>query len=182
MEVQSYHNALIEIEKIGFRVTWKFIDIGLHGMSGIPIQISYHDLFEYLEILLERNSEEINDVITLFSEREDNFEVDKLLQCLAEQELQDLSYELRKWRVYLLKRILDNENQDFLQGLLELMEFWLPMKDKKECPHIFPQNRDNERSIQQYFTKTMYEFLLQTNCSWLENEISNIIRRESLTE
>lgn len=182
MESQSYHNALIEIEKIGFRVTWKFINIGLHGMSGISIQISYYDLFEYLDTLLERNIEEIDDVITLICEREDNFEVDKLLQCLAEQEPQDLSFELRKWRVYLLKRILDNENQDYLQGLLEWMKFWLPMKDEKDCPHIFPQNRDNELSIQQYFTKTMYEFLLQTNRSWLENEISNIIRRESLTE
>lgn len=180
MEFQSCHNTLIEIEQMGFQVTWKFINIGLHGNAEIPVQISYNELFEYLDNLLERNIEEIDDIISIYCEREDSIEVDKLLKTLSEQELQDTFFESRKWRAYRLKKILDNVNQDCLQGLMEMMEFWLPMKNEKECPHVFPQNNGNELSVQQYFTQTMYEFLIQRNRNWLEKEISAIIDRESL--
>ena len=38
-----------------------------------------------------------------------------------------------------IKKILENVNQDCLQGLMEMMEFWLPMKNEKECPMFFPR-------------------------------------------
>lgn len=179
MEFQSCHNTLIEIEQLGFQVTWKFINIGLHGNAKIPVQISYDDLFEYLDNLLERNIEEIDDIISIWCERDDIIEVDKLLESLSEKEVQDAFFESRKWRAYQLKKILDNVKQDCLQGLLEMMEFWLPMKDEKECPHVFPQNSGDGSSVQQYFSQTMYDFLIQKNRIWLEKEISSIIEKES---
>jgi len=179
MEFQSCHNTLIEVEQLGFQVTWKFINIGLHGNEKIPVQISYNELFEYLDNLLERNIEESDNIISIWCEQDDIIEVDKLLESLTEQEAQDVFFESRKWRAYQLKKILDNVKQDCLQGLLEMMEFWLPMKDEKECPHVFPQNNDDGLSVQQYFSQTMYEFLIQKNRSWLEKEILTIIKKES---
>jgi len=182
MEFQSCRNILLEVENMGFKVTWKFIDIGVYGNEWISSQMSHDELFEYFDIILEREMEKIDDIITLFCVREDDNAVDNVLRDLAEREAQNMSIELRKWRAYLLKKILDNANQDCLQGLLELMEFWLPMKDETNCPHVFPQNSDKGVSTQQYFTKSMYKFLLQKNRNWLEEEIDNIINDESIIE
>lgn len=37
MGFQLCHNILVETEQIGFRITWKFISIGLYGYDRIKL-------------------------------------------------------------------------------------------------------------------------------------------------
>ena len=106
------------------------------------------------------------------------FELDAIIKELANSEQSEFAFELHKWRICFLKKILDNKNEDVLQGLLELMEFWLPIKDELECPHIFPKNDGNNDSVHKYFTETMYTYLINKNQVWIENEIEKIRKAE----
>ena len=178
MGFQLCHNILEEAEQIGFRITWKFISIGLYGYKEMEQQISYDEMFEYFDMLLENESEKFDDIITLLCVKNNEFELDTIIKELANSEHSEFAFELHKWRIYLLKKILDNKNEDVLQGLLELMEFWLPIKDEVECPHIFPKNDGNKDSIHKYFTETMYTYLMNKNQVWIENEIEKIRKAE----
>ena len=73
--------------------------------------------------------------------------------------------------------LLDNA-KNRLQGLLELMEFWLPIKDEVDCPHVFPENTGNKEAVHNYFTETMYIYLINENQMWIEKEIKKIRRVE----
>lgn len=178
MGFQLCHNILAEAEQIGFRITWKFISIGLYGYKEMEQQISYDEMFEYFDMLLENESEKFDDIITLLCVKNSEFELDAIIKELASSEQSEFAFELHKWRICLLKKILDNKNEDVLQGLLELMEFWLPIKDEVECPHIFPKNDGNKDSVHKYFTETMYTYLINKNQVWIENEIERIRKAE----
>ena len=178
MGFQLCRNILSEIEQMGFRITWKFISIGLFGCKEIENQISYDEMFEYLDILLEKEDEAFDDIITLLCVKNNEFELELLIKELADNDQSEYAFELHKWRVCLLKKILDNKNEDALQGLLELMEFWLPIKDEVDCPHVFPENTGNKEAVHNYFTETMYIYLINENQMWIEKEIKKIRRVE----
>lgn len=178
MESLSCRNLLEEVEKMGFLVTWKFINIGLYGTDKIPIQISYDEVFEYFDNLLSKNEGYIDEIIDLICEKDDKWKVDALLKSFAKLEPTEETFEERKWRAYLLKKIIDNGYRDYLQGLLEFMEFWITMGVEEDCPHIFPEKNSTDNSVQQYFTQTMYNFLRERNLEWLNKEIVQIIAKE----
>lgn len=174
MVSQLCHNILADVDQMGFRLTWKFINIGLYGREEVCAQISHDEMFEYFEILLETECDELEDVIELLCVKKEPFELDKLINELSENEQSDFAFELHKWRLYLLKKILDNRNEDFLQNLLALMEFWLPIRDKIECPHLFPEPDTNSDSVKEYFTEKMHAKLVNRNHAWLQKEIKKV--------
>lgn len=164
-------NKINEIIKMGFKITWRVIVIGLLGESYILPQLSRDDVFEYLDNLLIVETVETDKIITLISERDDLIKSNELIACFARIEDSDLELQLRKWRAFLLQRILDNVKDDFMQGLLALTEFWVSVGMPSDGPHEFP-NRHNVSTG--YFTKETFVRLRNKNERWLMTEIQII--------
>ena len=163
-------NKLNEIADLGLRITWRLITIGLYGESYIKKQLSKEDIFEYLYDLLDIETDETDNIIKLICEKENDSKIDKFMHTFAEKEQTDLTIQLRKWRVYLLKKMLDNINQNCLRGLLELIEFWTAFEIPEESPHTDPK----PGNLKEYFTQDVFNSLLEKNKQWAKDEIERI--------
>ena len=163
---------------MGFKISWKLIVIGLYGKGEIPPLITRFDVVDYFDGLLNDIDEQTDNIIALICEKEDSKNFDRLLEELANKDDSSIAVQKRKWRVCLLKNILDNVKEDCLQGLLELMEFWVSMGEPKDCPQTFP-NGDDKKSIQEFFTPESYEVYLNKNREWINQEIKCIVMLES---
>lgn len=84
----------------------------------------------------------------------------------------------RKWRAYLLKSLTDTANEDSLQGMLALMEFWNAMGMPATCPFAFPASADR-KCLSKYFSKSSYKKCLENNRKWLGEEITEIVLLET---
>ena len=162
---------------MGFKISWKLIAVGLFGNDEIPPSITRFDVVEYLDSLLTSINEQTDDIIRLVCEKDDSVKFDHILRELAREDASDIVIQKRKWRACLLKGLIDNINEDCLQGLLELMEFWVSMGKSADCPQFFPSS-DNKNAGQDYFTQASYEFNLNKNRQWLDEEILSIIKSE----
>lgn len=162
---------------MGFKISWNLIAIGLYGNDEIPPSITHRDVVDYLDSLLTDIDEQTDNIIALICEKEDYTKFDVLLKKLANEDNSNIAVEKRKWRAYLLKNLIDNINEDCLQGLLELMDFWVSMGNPDDCPQTFPSS-DN-KSVQDYFTQASYEFNLNKNREWLSEEIQSIVKLET---
>lgn len=170
-------NKLCVLKKMGFKISWNLIAIGLYGNDEIPPSITHRDVVDYLDSLLTDIDEQTDNIIALICEKEDYTKFDVLLKKLANEDNSNIAVEKRKWRAYLLKNLIDNINEDCLQGLLELMDFWVSMGNPDDCPQTFPSS-DN-KSVQDYFTQASYEFNLNKNREWLSEEIQSIVKLET---
>ena len=170
-------NKLDALEKLGFKISWKLVYLGLFGDAGIPPVLTRGEVIAYLTDSLIDVGGQIDDIVRLICEENDSEKFDARLRQLADGDSADTALQKRKWRAYLLKNTLDNMSGDCLRGLLELMEFWMSMGKPDDCPMIFPDRADKE-SVQSYFTKEAYELQVMKNRGWLEEEISGIIRLE----
>ncbi len=170
-------NKLLVLKKMGFKISWNLIVIGLYGHDEIPPLITRLDIVNYLDSMLTDVDEQTDNMIALICEKDDNTKFDKLLEEFASRDNSNIDIQKRKWRAYLLKNLIDNISEDSLQGLLELMDFWVSMGIQPNCPQAFP-NSNNKKSIQEYFTQASYEFYLNKNREWLDEEIQNVIKLE----
>ncbi len=170
-------NKLTSLRKMGFKISWKLIDIGLSGAEEIPPVLTHSDLIEYLNSSLTDINDQTDNAIILICEKDDYSKFYNFFKKLVGKDSSNVELQKRKWRAYLLKDLLNNIDGDYLQGLLELMEFWLSMGNCDDCPQTFPNSNDKE-SIQNYFTQKSYELNLKANYSWLDTEITNIINLE----
>lgn len=170
-------NKLCALEKMGFKISWNLIAIGLFGDDEIPPLITRSNVVEYLDSLLIGISEQTDNIIALICEEENPAKFDSVLRKLASEDASDIAIQKRKWRACLLKNLIDNINQDYLQGLLELVEFWVSMGKPDDCPQTFP-NSDNKKSVQDYFTQASYEFCVGKNRRWLDEEVLSIVKLE----
>lgn len=170
-------NKLCVLKNLGFKISWKLIAIGLYGNGEIPPLITHLDVVDYLNGFLTDIDEQTDNIIALICEKEDCSKFDRLLKKFANEDDSNIAIQKRKWRVYLLKNLIDNINEDSMQALLELMEFWVSMGKPDSCPQTFP-NSDNKKSIQEYFTQASYEINLNKNREWLNEEIQSIIKLE----
>ena len=165
---------------MGFKIPWSLIYIGLFGDDEISPVVTRADLIEYLDGLLVKISAQTDDAIALFCAK-DNFEkFDSILKKLANDDKSDRVIQKRKWRALLLKTTIENITKDYLQGMLELMDFWVSMGEPEDCPHIFPDIHKGD-SLQKYFTRESYELNINKNQEWLEKEIISIISTENQT-
>ena len=170
-------NKLKVIENMGLKITWKLLSIGLYGCDMIPVQITRAELFEYLDGQLTTMDERTDKIISLMCEQDNEFQTDRLLRSFSDNDESVTAVQLRKWRACMLHGLLCNVNQDCLQGLLELMEFWLSMGMPRDCPLDFPSS-DGELSVQNYFTQSVYKDMISKNNNWLNQEISRLIALE----
>lgn len=168
-------NRLKILENMGFKITWKLIDIGLYGLYEIPVVLTRDEVWDYLDDLLTNIDEQSDNIISLICEKDDPIRADKILKKYTDNDKSDIIVQTRKWRAYLLKTLLDNISHDCLQGLLELIEFWISMGKPEDCPHIFPASKEN---VHDYFTQSTYRFLATKNRVWLNQEIAKIIELE----
>lgn len=171
-------NKLNFIEKMGFKITWKLICIGLWGTDKIPVQITYAELFDYLEKRLNNNDLWLDEIVLLICEKDNQMKIHDLLCKFADEESSDFKLQERKWRAYLFYNILDNLSDDCLQGLLQLMEFWTLIGLQNESPIDFPKSGD-KLSFKNYFTSSTYKQQIIKSKDWLENEMKTIAVQES---
>ena len=170
-------NKLKILKNMDFKITWKLIYIGLYGLYKIPVVLTRDEVWDYLSDLLTNINEQSDSIISLICEKDDPIKADKILKKYADDDKSDITVQTRKWRAYLLKTLLDNISDDCLQGLLELIEFWISMGRPDDCPHIFPDQE--EKNLKHgYFTQTTYNFLVNKNRVWLNQEITKIIELE----
>lgn len=172
-------NKLQKIESMGLKVSWNTINIGLYGYDKIPVLLTYDEVINYLDSLLTKVTTQTDDIITLMCEKDNSIEFDKLLKKFAVNEKNNFLIEIRKWRAYLLKNLLDNISSDYFQGVLELMEFWTSMGISDYCPNVFPSNND-KAVLENYFSKSSFDFLIKSNYEWLNQEIYIIRNTENL--
>lgn len=172
MGIQIKNNKLNQLKNMGFKIPWKLISIGLHGCDRIPVLLCLDEILEYFDSLLIKVDEQTDDIISLICEKDDPMKFDSLLKKFADKDESATEVQIRKWRVYMLNNLLENISEDFLQGLLELMEFWVTMGESDDCPLIFPTIKMIKKD---YFSKESYEFLVERNYKWLNQEISDII-------
>lgn len=170
-------NKLYILKNMGFRISWKLIAIGVFGNGEILPSITLSDVVDFLDDSLRDINEQTDNIIKLICEKDDSIEFYNILKKLAKEDTADIIIQKRKWRACLLKIMIDNINDDYLQGLLELIEFWVSMGKPNDCPQIFP-SKDNKKSVQNYFTQASYELNLNKNKEWLKKEILNIVKLE----
>ena len=170
-------NKLDVLKNMGFKISWKLISFGLFGNAEIPPTLTRREIIDYLTDSLTVVGKRTDDIVSLICEENDPVKFDARLRQLASRDTTDTTIQKRKWRAYLLKRTLDNISEDYLQRLLELMEFWMSMGRPDDCPLIFPDNVDKE-SVQSYFTQKTSEFNVLKNKRWLKEEIDSIISAE----
>ena len=170
-------NKLNLLESMGFKVSWKLINIGLRGHDEIPMLLNHDDVIDYLENLLSSNNKQIDDIVSLICSKDNPSEFNRRIATLASNDRTFMVLQKRKWRVYLLKNTIDNISKDYLQGILELMEFWASMGIPNDCPQTFPSS-DNAQSVQEYFTQSSYKLRINENCAWACKEVCSIVELE----
>lgn len=171
-------NKLFELKKMGFVISWKLIAIGVYGDGEIPSTLTHLDVVDYLDSLLTENDEQTDNIITLVLDKDNCSRFDNFLKKLANEDCANTAIQKRKWRAYLLKETIDNIGEDYFQGLMDLMAFWISMGIPDDCPQTFPIANDR-KSIQEYFTQASFELTLNENRMWLSKEIHNIIEFEN---
>ena len=159
-------------------MTWKLIALGLDCIEGTSPLLTYSELLDYLTDCLGRNARQIDNIIHLICNSSSNDKVKSIINSFVADDSSLYSIQQRKWRVYRLKSLLDMKHQDYLQGLLSLMEFWTAEECSDNCPQTFPTDND-QVSIQTYFTAATYQNMLERNSAWLEKEIQSITRFEN---
>lgn len=171
-------NKLFDLKKMGFKISWNLIAMGVYGNDEIPPTITHIDVIDYLDSLLIDINEQTDNIISLVCEKDDCVKFDRLLKKLADEDSANIAVQKRKWRACLLKNLIDNISKDYLQGLLEFLTFWASMGMPNDCPQKIPSEND-EKEIQEYFTKESYKLILDENRMWLNYEIKNIIELDN---
>lgn len=182
MGFQLYHeNKLKEIQKNKFRITWKLIEIGYFGYEFIQPQISKQDICEYAEIILQDKESNYNEIAQLIAEKLDDYEFNIILHKLAKQEEGDVEREYYKWTIYLTRKMLESLENDYFEDLLTINEFWISLGQPKYSPHMF-QAVKNSISPQEYYTKEMYDLILNKHKEWIKCQTEKIIQMENDTK
>jgi len=170
-------NILEKIESMGFKVTWKLIFLGLYGFEGFSASISRSELLDYLKDCLGRNNNQTNKIISLIFEMQNDEEFDLQLNTYAENDQSIDIIQCRKWKAYILKTLLDIKYEDYFQGLLTLMEFWVSVGTTNDCPYNFL--RDMSKLTCEFFTESKYQILLEKSSIWLKSEVEYILQQEN---
>lgn len=168
-------DTIRKLKDMGFIITWKLIEIGLFGRDEIPVLLWKEDVLEYLDYLLSDINDQNDVAIELICNKEEPERFNNIIKRLAANEKSDVMIQKRKWRAYMVKSLIDN-NSDFPEGLLDLMEFWIiKMHAPEDSPLSF---LDNRKDVQDYYCQSLYDICVEKNRIWLKKEISTIIDME----
>lgn len=169
-------NALVFMRSLGLKIFWKLIAVGLYGDGGTPAELTRQEVLDFLDLCLTQEGPQTDRIVSILCERNDHDAMDAKLKEFAALDGSDLSLQKRKWRACRLSCLLEELGADPLQGLLALMEFWLPARDT-DCPLTFPR-KDGSPSPEEYFTSSNYDAMVQRNRAWLSEEIAEIRQAE----
>lgn len=169
-------NKIKELEKMKFKITWALIQIGYLG-NQIAQQIDEKDISEYCYSLLESEKENPDEVTQLIGEKDDRYEFERILDKLVKNENSDEELQFRKWRVYLVKQMIYNLGEDYIENLLNITEFWIDLGQPEDSPHIF-QSVNNKITPKEYYTEDTYKIIIKRHMEWIEKEIEMIHQLE----
>ena len=164
-------NKLNYISNMGLKITWKLIYIGINQFG----DLTYDEVVEYLYENIEKNPDNIDDIVKIICEENDSEKGYKLIKSYAIHECSDMNIQAQKWIVYKLKSILENLYSDHLQGILQLIDFWNEHQKTTSCPIEFPTTGVD---LQQYFSKNTYDKVICQSKDWLNRTLREIIDRE----
>ncbi|WP_251862279.1 DUF2247 family protein [Clostridium sp. Marseille-Q2269] len=119
---------MIELEqfkKNKISINWTTIIIGWYGPEKFIRQLNEKDIISYAINLIVNNDNQQEEILMLASCREkDCYEIEELINKLANKEKANKEVEKRKWQVILLMNLLNNLNNSPTYGLIEITEFW----------------------------------------------------------
>ncbi|MBR6049842.1 MAG: DUF2247 family protein [Clostridia bacterium] len=171
------NNKIWIVKNMGFKITWKFLNIGLKGYDVLTPQISKEDIFDFVDSLLTRVNDETDNIVSLICVKGNNMQSNELIQELADNDDSKNDIQFRKWQVFLLKKVIDKRIADPFEGILSLQEFWASMGVPSNMPTFFPRfANSNEAKI--FYSKPSYDNIINVVSAWQSQEITAIINAE----
>jgi hypothetical protein len=172
MESQFYHNVVQKLQNLGFRINWTLLKVGYEGQTFLPKLISFKEISQYSERLVETMESEYDLIAQLICPT-DELEFLEILEKLARSENVDKTIQLRKLRILFVLEALEDLPVDYFNGLLALADLWITLGFPEDSPHDF-QGRNNLYSPQEYYTREVFDSLLCKNKQWVKSEIEYI--------
>jgi hypothetical protein len=166
-------NYILEsYQKIGFKINWSSLLIGLIGFEEMYGKISAKEIIDYVTLKISENpnveDDDIWELIGLtFSEKERLIEI---LNKLSKKEKSNIETEKRKIIVILLKNIIETKNDNYLDGIINLIEFWSSFNFPVNSPFIV-QGKNNDIKPEEYYSEKNYNKMLNNHYKWIEKEI-----------
>ena len=155
-------NALVFLRSIGLKIFWKLIAVGLYGDGGTPAELARQEVLDFLNLCLTQEGPQTDRIVSILCEGNDYEAMDAKIKGFAALDGSDLSLQYSRSSAAPMDMVL--------------MEFWLPARDT-DCPLTFPR-KDGSPSVEEYFTRSNYNAMVQRNRAWLSEEISEIQRAE----
>ena len=166
-------SSLKNLEDLGLHVGWRTALIGWDGPAALERQIDSHQVVDLAVRKLEQSAAVALEVVQLAGlTRSEYGEVDRLLRFLADEENAAVNLELRKWRLLLLNKLLEELPEAPLYAWIQLAGFWNSFGSPDDCPTIimrFEAVPEEKRYVVQ-----MREKLLADHKEWLTTEHSAI--------
>lgn len=165
---------LKEIDNSGL-VDWGVL---LLGAKGLPIgQISIQFISDYAVkrlIKIDPNDPEfiINSDLCLHKSIDADL-IEELSQLCGLSGV-DIDKSKMKWVVFALIDLLQKLGNDYIYGILEINNFWNEWGDFKGSPNLI-QGVDNYISPDDFYTKTNYENIINSNWSWANSELFKLM-------
>jgi len=164
-------NALRELQGLGLRVGWRTALIGWDGPAANGRQIDGPQIVELAVTKLEQLPDLQGAALELASlEGHESEDVDRVLRRLAHEERSSEALELRKWRILLLRDLLDALPEDPLYAWTTLAEFWHSFGNPSDCPESI-RSFEKLSPDARYTAKTRQK-LLTDHQEWLAAELS----------
>ena len=180
--------SVFSIIRAAFDINWTTILIGWEGLGVLspwpsrwtefPSLVSAKEVAIYADERLASTTD-VNEqdlILKLLSvdlRTESREAIRDLLKPLSDLDGNDPAIELRRWRLILLERVLENMPQDSLYGLMALTEFWQGFGFPPDSPHQV-QGCGNEIGPKEYYTAENFQEVLDRHRRWIEKETAEL--------
>lgn len=173
MAYQPYLNRIDLFKKLGIKVTWRTLLIGLMGPGKFLAQLTTQEIIDYACDFLDKEdvAEEVIELISC--SKDDKDEIKTILNRLADKENTNFGEEELKWQVALLSVCLEKISQKAMYGMIELTEFWEKFGYPKNCPHII-QGKNNNLSPNEYFSNDFFNQMIIRHREWISQQIKGL--------
>lgn len=164
--------------QIYFRVNWMTVLVGWEGLGvfnpapgewfEFPALLCANDILNFAnkQLLIVTDPNEFNLITDLAFQDLDamnRIEIRELLSPLAISWSENRDVEIRKWRVVLLERLLEEMPKDFFYGLLAVADFWSDLGFPADAPKMSDE-----------YTEENFQKSLATHKSWIVKERAKI--------
>lgn len=164
------NDYLAEMERAGLRVNWGTLLVGLRGPGAYPPLLTLGDIDAFASERMKSapsSCDDAVDVVVALGQGPGATQAELMKKVQAEDI--DLSAEVRKWQVVLLKLEMTRLPGQALYALIALTEFWERFAYPGDSPHVV-QGRGNAITPNEYYTDQNLARTLQAHREWLERE------------